>query len=238
MTHTTIAQRKLCYERHQHGHTYAAIAEQLGLSVPCVRYWARQQRDGRSDLSTQYQRPAKSLLRHFVPLVRYVILRLRLHHPGWGPNRIRFALTQHGGLKGRRLPSSPQIGRYLHQWPRFRRQRALRTHGKRPRRPQQVHQCWQLDCKLGIALHTGRLVNLYTLRDPVGAVCLAAILVDAGPVGQAPHQITVHATRHILRQAFARWRTLPRQVQTDHQSGLAMTVQQDFPPRLTLWLAG
>ncbi len=93
MAHTTITQRQLCYERHQHGHTYAAIAEQLGLSVPCVRYWASQQRDGRRDLSTQYQRPAKSLLHHFVPLVRYVILRLRLHHPGWGPNRIRFALT-------------------------------------------------------------------------------------------------------------------------------------------------
>ena len=238
MARTTITQRQLCYERHTHGQTYATIAEQLGLSVPCVRYWARQQRDGRSDMSTHYQRPAHTLLRHFAPRVRYVILRLRLRHPGWGPNRIRFALTQHPALRGLRVPSSAQIGRYLHQWPQFRRRRSLRTHGERPRRPQHVHQCWQLDFKLGIALHSGRLVNLYTLRDPVGAVCIAAMLVDAGPVGRAPHQITFQATRQILRQAFVRWRTRPEQIQTDHQSGLAMTEQQDFPPRLTLWLAG
>lgn len=238
MRHTTITQRRLCYERHTQGHTYAAIAEQLGLTVSCVRYWARQQRDGRRDLTSRYQRSAPGLLRHFGSRVRYVILRLRLRHPGWGPTRIRFALTHHPGLRGMRLPSCTQIGRYLHQWPRFRRRRSPRTPGTRPRRPQQVHQCWQLDFKLGIALHTGRFVNLYTLRDPVGAVCLDAMLVDAGPIGRAPHQITFQATRQILRQAFARWRTLPQQVQTDHQGGLTMTAQQDFPPRLTLWLAG
>jgi hypothetical protein len=72
MTHTTLTQRRLCYERHNQGQTYTAIAEQLGLSVSCVRYWARQQRDGRHDLSTQYQRSAPSLLGHF-GRVRYVL---------------------------------------------------------------------------------------------------------------------------------------------------------------------
>ena len=46
--HTTPEQRQSFYAHHQHGATYAVIAEQAGVSVECVRYWCRRQRDGGS----------------------------------------------------------------------------------------------------------------------------------------------------------------------------------------------
>lgn len=233
MERTTIVQRRLCYDRHQGGATYAQIAAQLGISPACVRYWYRQQRDGRTRLDTRVPRRAGTLLHHFIPLMRYVILRVRLQHPGWGRDRIQVALAQHPALKGKRLPSAVQIGRYLHQWPRFRRGPAPKRPTARPAPPQQVHQCWQLDFKVGIALTNQRRVNLYTLRDPVGAVCLAALIVAVPPGG-----ITLAQTRQVLRQAFAIWHTLPDQVQTDHQTGFALTTQHDFPSLFTLWLVG
>src|SRR5512136_1368641 len=90
---TPADDRRKLYERHQRGETYAEIAEATGVSVGCVRYWCRRLRDGGSCLS-QYHRRVGGLLSHFNPLVRYLILRLRLEHPRWGPERIRFKLGE------------------------------------------------------------------------------------------------------------------------------------------------
>jgi hypothetical protein len=239
MERTTVAQRRLCYERHQRGETYAAIAEQLGVSQECIRYWCRQQRDGRTMLHTRYRRACAGILSTFDPLIRYVILRVRLQHPRWGVGRIRYALAQHEASQRRRLPSPCQIGRYLHQWKRFRRSPQQPLRRQRLPSPQYVHQRWQLDFKLGIPLGNGRLVNLYTVRDPIGAACITAVLYDAGAVGHAPHQITLPQTRQTLRRGFTAWNTLPEQIQTDHQTGLVATSpSNDFPTLFTLWLKG
>jgi hypothetical protein len=88
-------------------------------------------------------------------------------------------------------------------------------------------------------LQNGRQVNLHTVRDPFGAACIGAMVFDAGKSGQHPHQIKLEQARRPLRRCFALWNTLPEQIQTDNQTGLAAARQSnDFPTTLTLWLIG
>lgn len=234
---TTPAQRQAFYVQHQRGATYQQLAQQAGLSKQCVRYWCRRQRDGGS-CHTSYLRPVPGLLSRFHPRVRYALLRLRLQHPHWGPNRIRAHLGQRSALQGFRLPSDASIGRYLHQWSRFRRPKTKLPRPVRPAQPTAVGQRWQIDFKLGIALGDGTLVNLHTLRDPLGEVCLGAFVFAAGRVGQPPTNVTFEQVRAVLRRCFARWGQLPAQVQTDGETVLIGRPGDPFPSRFTLWLKG
>jgi hypothetical protein len=59
--------------------------------------------------------PQARLLGRFDPKGPYCVLRLRLQHPRWGPNRLRYHLGKHPSLRGLPLPSEAEIGRYLHQ---------------------------------------------------------------------------------------------------------------------------
>jgi transposase InsO family protein len=168
-----------------------------------------------------------------------VILRLRLEHPRWGPNRIRAKLKQRPALKGLRLPSDASIGRYLHQWSCFRRPPRQEPKGQRPKQPSEVHQCWQLDFKLGVVIAGGDcLVNLHTLCDPVGEACMGAFVFPAGQAGRKPQRPSFEQARSVLRACFAHWHTLPDQVQTDGEPTLIGKPQDTFPSPFTLWLAG
>jgi transposase len=162
--HTSPEEREAFFRQHQAGSTYRLIADQHGVSMECVRYWCRHQRDGGRTL-TVYHRQPQGILSHFDHMVRYVILRLRLEHPRWEPERIRHHLTKHPSLRGLRLPSPASIGRYLHQWPRFRRRPKSRTPPKRRlRQPQFVHQRWQVDFKekIPVADGHGALLRWYS----------------------------------------------------------------------------
>jgi transposase InsO family protein len=234
---TTVAQRAEFYQRHQTGESYQEIAERLNISKACVRYWCRRQRDG-GDCQHQYQRQASGLLSRFDAKVKYGILRLKLEHPRWGPRSIRNRLSKRPSLSGLALPKEAQIGRYLHQWTRFRRTRRRPLSGARPQQPVAVHQRWQIDFKLGIKLADGDQVNLHTVWDPVGEACLGAILYPSGRAGQPPHKVTAAQVQATLRRCFARWATLPAQVQTDGETTLVSHRQGDFPTNFTLWLIG
>ncbi len=238
-TKTTPEQRRRFYERHLAGETYGEIAEDYGISLECVRYWCRRQRDG-GDCVTHAGRPASGILSHFDPRVRFSLLRMRLKYPKRGPAVLRWHLRQEPLLKYQRLPSRTQIGRYLHQWPRFRR------HGRRmppakvraPEPAQRLFQRWQFDFKLGITLADGTQVNLHTLYDPVGAVCIAAIVTAAGQVGRRPARVKLREAQATLRAGFARWHTLPEEVQTDSEPVYIGSTDRGFPGPLTLWLVG
>lgn len=96
-TQTSPAQRREFYIRHCQGETYQQIARHDGVSKECVRYWCRRQRDG-GGCESSYHRPPGGFLSRFHPLVGYVILRLRLEHPRWGPNRILAKLRKRPAL--------------------------------------------------------------------------------------------------------------------------------------------
>lgn len=237
-TRTTVEQRATFIVRHTAGETFAEIATAYGVSRNCVRYWWRRYRRGEG-LQSHYVRQRQGLLTRFAPVVRYVILRLRLAHPQWGPSRIQYHLQHRSSLTGTKLPRATQIGRYLHQWPRFHRQRK-RTPTPKERRPgpTQVHQCWQVDFKMGIALGDGTLVNLHTVHDPVGDVCITACVTAAGQVGHKPRRVRLDELQRTLRTGFVRWQTLPEEVQTDSEAIFAGNVTERFPSRFTLWLTG
>lgn len=234
---TTPRQRRRFYERHILGETYQEIADSEDRSKGCVRYWYRRLRDG-GECQTTYRHQSPGLLSQFNPLVKYHILRFRLKHPRWGPKVIRDHLKDPESLQGRRLPSPAAIGRYLHQWPRFRRKGREKTKGERPKQATEVHQRWEIDFKVEIALNNGTLVTLYTVRDPVGASCTGAFVFPTGQVGQKGSKVTLARTRSVLRACFARWRTLPAEIQTDGEPALVGKAQDSFPALFTLWLVG
>lgn len=234
---TTPQQRQSFYARHQHDETYAQIASSEGVSAECVRHWCRRQRDG-GPVETQPHGRPRGLLQSFAALVRYVILRLRLEHPRWSPDRILTRLKKRPSLKRLRLPSESSIGRYLHQWPPFRRPpKAPRRHVERPHAPTAVHQRWQVDFKMGIRL-PGTAVNLFSARDPVGEAGIGAFIHPAGSLAQKPSTVTLPQLRGDLRKCFTKWQTLPDEVQTDNEAVFVGRPDNPFPSLLTLWLKG
>jgi transposase InsO family protein len=141
-------------------------------------------------------------------------------------------------LRGLALPSTASIGRYLHQWPRFRRQSQRKPSAEKPHAAVRVHQRWQVDFKMGIALRSGTLVNLHTVRDPVGAACIGAFVFPSGRVGRRPKNVRWEQVRSVLRMCFAHWGTLPAEVQTDNEVALTGNTREPFPSLFTLWLRG
>ena len=83
---TTHAERVDIVERHLAGETLAAIAEDMGLNYYTVRKWWRIYRtSGWSGLKPKPKGPPEvGILGTFSPLVKYVLLRLKRTHPGWG----------------------------------------------------------------------------------------------------------------------------------------------------------
>jgi len=236
-THTTPIQRRTFYELHEQGLSYPEIADQYEVSRECVRYWCRRQRDGGS-CKTTYRKEPTGILSRFHWLVRYCILRLRLEHPRWGPGSIRHHLQKRPSLKGLALPSRAQIGRYLHRWPRFRRKPKKKAEDKRPDPPTDVHQRWQLDFKINIALEDGTAVDLHTVRDPVGEACIGAVIHVTEQVNTRTKRVPMEDARSTLRRCFDQWSTLPDEVQTDGEPTLVTRTDDAFPSTFTLWLRG
>ena len=236
-TRTTPCLRQRFCQRHRSGETYQAIADSEGVSQWTIRYWCRRERDG-GDMQTVYRREPAGWLGRFDPKMRYCILRLRLEHPRWGPNRMLAGLSKRPSLRGLPLPSEASIARYLHQWSRFRRQPKEQIKRQRPKEPTAVHQRWQIDFKLAIRLHDGCYVNLHTVRDPVGEACIGAFVFSAGQRGRLPHNPQMEDARLALRACFAQWQTLPDEIQSDGDSVLIGNHHQPFPSVFTLWLKG
>ena len=60
--------------------------------------------------------PSIGALGHFDPLIRYVALRLKREHPGWGLPMLRLHMQQRPSLQGMALPKNSTLWRYPHQF--------------------------------------------------------------------------------------------------------------------------
>lgn len=110
---TTIAQRREMMLLVEEGHTYAEVAEQMGVSFWTARKWIRQaKRCGLESLGSCYGRPGAGSLAGFDPRVRYVALRLKREHPKWGAEYVLKKLGERRSLRDRKLPSATTIWRY------------------------------------------------------------------------------------------------------------------------------
>lgn len=238
MNRTTPAQRRCFYQGHGQGQTYQEIAASAGVSKECVRYWCRRQRDG-GHCESLYQRSGGGELSRFAPLVRYVILRLKLAHPRWGRERIHYHLDKRSSCRGYGLPHPSSIGRYLHQWPRFRRlAKAKPQRRERAAPPTAVHQRWQLDFKVNIEQADGQQLALHTLVDQYSGACIYAQLLAIKPTADRGERVTWRQAQTSLRCGFAAWGTLPQEVQTDGEPTLIGRAGVDFPTAFSLWLKG
>lgn len=235
---TSETDRRKYYQLHQEGKSYAEIADLMGVSRECVRYWCRRQNKGGQPV-TPLHRPPPGILSRFPAIVGETILKLRVEHEKWGPGRIQYHLGKETRLAGEHLPCQAQIGRYLHQFEKYRRSRKPAHRRVRPHPASQVHQRWELDFKMGIVIHADALVNLHSIWDPCGETCLKAMIYPAGVAGHAPTGVSMEQVRQTLRSCFAAWNTLPDEIQTDGESTLsAQRRWNDFPTRFTLWLTG
>jgi hypothetical protein len=101
-----------------------------------------------------------------------------------------------------------------------------------------VHQRWQLDFRVRIPVADDQLVHLHSAYDPVGAACTGAQVFTTGQHSQ--HQrVRLENVQAFLRLCFARWRTLPQEIQTDGETVLAgKPGEGTFPSRFRLWLKG
>lgn len=238
MNRTTPAQRHDFYRRHLRGETYQELAEGAAVSKECVRYWCRRQRDG-GQCESRYHRSPQAQLSRFSPVVRYAILRLKLAHPRWGRERIHYHLQKRPSCHGCQLPHPSSIGRYLHQWSRFCRQRRIKPK-QRPKAaaPTAVHQRWQLDFKVNIEQADGQKLALHTLVDQYSGACITAQLLPKKTAVQKDERITWREAQATLRCGFSLWGTMPQEVQTDNETALIGRPGMDFPSDFTLWLKG
>jgi len=238
----THAERVEIVERHQVGETLSDIAESLQLSKYTVRHWWRAFRDdGWSALEPCAKGPpADGPLGRFDPLVKYVALRLKREHPGWGPDMLRLHMERRPSLQGLRLPKNTALWSYLHQFGSrlFARRRLPTNRPSSPPVPATLpHQCWQMDFK-GDLIVSGcqHVISPLGLTDEASGAPLTRCIHVLKAKGNHQGLTTRHVQRD-LRRVFAQW-GLPDAIRMDRDPLFIGSARWDWPGTLLLWLVG
>lgn len=239
---TSHATRVVIVERHLEGETLQEIAEEMSLSYYTVRKWWRiYLRDGWPGLEPKPQGPPQvGILGKFAPLVKYVALRLKRQHPGWGVDKLLLEMSRRSSLEGQRLPKRSALAGYLSQFgERLQRPRQLPT--RRPKvflgRTQEPHQCWQMDFK-GEEVVGGCEVAIapFMICDEASGAPLVGVIHQVRAKGQRTG-LSVRSVQANLRQGFMQW-GLPDAVRTDRDPLFVGSGRMQWPGTLQLWLVG
>jgi hypothetical protein len=223
-------------QRHQAGDSYHTIAHHLGLNYYTVRRWCRRYRQqGWEGLKPPGQWRQPRPLSQFHPLVKYVLLKLKRQHPGWGLDKLGLELQRRPALQPYRLPKRSTLYTYLRRfYPRLREHRPSVT--RRPpvtlMRAADVHQHWQMDFKGECDFpHIGR-VKALNICDEFTSAPLAGF-IHSGQRGA----VTMRHIQQDLRQVFSQWR-LPDAIRMDRDPIWVGSSRLEFPSVLMLWLVG
>jgi transposase InsO family protein len=230
---TTLQTRQQIIELKESGLTLSRIAEQLGLSLSCVRKLWRRFRDlGNQGLERVSRRPKNAPPHQTPERVRAVILETKRKHLGWGGQFLQ------GELDRRRFKTIPHrrtIERFLHQYPEF----PWRRHRQREvfqdaRRATRLHQLWQMDFIVGRKLKgTKQKYSFLQIRDMAST---KSILKYTLPKGRSA--LTSQEMIPICRQAFTKEGYLPEAIRTDHGTCFIGGDKYSFPSDFTLYLWG
>ena len=238
----THAERVRIVEQHIGGATMRAIADSLELNLFTVRHWWRVYRDGGwSALTPAAKGPGWcGALGRFDPMVKYVVLRLKREHPGWGLPMLRLHMQRRPSLAGLALPQNTALWSYLHQFgTRLLTPRRLRTHRPeaRPLRAVAAHQCWQMDFKGNVTIVGCQLiVRPFGITDEATGAPLLRVIHTIKARGN--HRgLTSRDVQADLRQAFAIW-GLPDAIRMDRDPLFVGSARCDWPGMLLLWLVG
>lgn len=234
---TTVQQRQEMVRLAESDLAAAAIGELLHLSVWTVRKWLRQNaRGGLAGLATRLGRPRRGPLGNISALGRYLALRLKRQHPGWGAAYVVKQMSQAANLQGQTLPSATSVWRY---WRSFEdRLCAARPRPEpKPEASGSVHGVWQLDFKESVAVAGVGPTTFTQARDLVGR---ATVLHRVHPAWEPEQRIVKLDTAQVqadCRIAFTQW-GLPDAIRTDRASLFRDREDVPFPARLILWWVG
>ena len=240
---STHALRIEVVERHLAGESLPSIAAALQLNPYTVRRFWRLYRLHRWDglVPLPSGPPHRGPLASAHPRIKYVLLRLKRQHRGWGVNKLRLELTRRPSLQGLVVPQRSALGSYLAQFG-ARLLRPRRAPTKRPNAPvappaTEPHQCWQIDFK------GDEPVPGCNMRIAPFLVCDSA---SGAPLGGTIHAIRGRGnragvgTREVqadLRALFCRW-GLPDTLRMDRDSVFVGSCRLEWPGTLLLWLIG
>ena len=234
-------QKERIYRGKLAGRTLPELAAEEGCSVACARKWWRVGRDkGLAGLHPARRgRGQSGILSQIDERVAAMALSLKQTHPGWGANRVLVELRGDPTLSQLRLPGRSRLAAFFKE----RCPECVAKHKPRPKPAKRlpdataVHEVWQLDNQEGIGLRSGQIATLCNIRDPFGAAMIAS---RAFAVETKHHwrKLLWTEVRGVLRTAFTEWQTLPDEIRTDNELGLAGDPNDPFPGKLTLWLVG
>lgn len=223
------------------GRSLSELATAMGCTVHCARKWWRVGRDqGLGGLrAIRRGRGKAGILSGFDPAVVQTALALKQAHPGWGAKRVLLDLEADPALQGTRLPGHSRLATFFReQCPECVAARRRHRHPPQPAvTPRQVHEQWQLDSQEGIRLSNQEVATICNIRDPLGGAMMASRAFAVG-TKRRWRKLEWTEVRDVLRAAFTEWQTLPDEVQTDNELGLAGASNDRFPGKLTLWLVG
>jgi len=234
---TSIAQRREMMRLGEEGHTYAAIAEQIGVSFWTTRKWMRHgKRCGFEKLASCYGRPVTGPMAGFDPIVRYVALRLKKEHPKWGAAYVLKKLSERPSLRGKKLPGSTTIWRY---WRSFGNRIFLKRDPSRSKvlPSDKPHGVWQMDAKESMQIPGVGLVSFNQARDEFGRVTVMHRVHAEAERARKMARLTSETAFQDCRIAFTQW-GMPEAIQTDRDTIYVDSGQSPFPNRIVLWWVG
>lgn len=235
------AERVEIVERHLAGENLSNIAQQIRRNYYTVRKWWRRWRQGGwAALEPQPPGPQpQGALCRVDPLVKYVALRLKCEHSGWGPDLILLHMRRRPSLRGKRLPGRSSLAAYLQPYlPRLAPHRNLPTHRPSPlvAAPSAVHVRWQMDFKGSVRIANVGHVAPFNICDEYSSAPLASVIFAASTARPAKG-LTSRDIQRTLRTVFARW-GLPRQLRMDRDPLWIGSTRLEWPGTLLLWLVG
>ena len=127
---TTHAERVAMIERHLAGESLQTIATALERNYFTVRsIWRTYQQHGWAGIIPKPKGPSwVGRMGDFAPPIKYVLLRLKCLHPGWGVNLLLLEAQRRPSLAGLVLPKRSTVAAYLAPFGA----RLGRAHNRRP----------------------------------------------------------------------------------------------------------
>jgi transposase InsO family protein len=239
---TTHAERVAMIERHLAGASLQSIATSLNRSYFTVRtIWRTYQQHGWVGIAPKPKGPPHlGRLGEFAPRIKYVLLRLKCQHPGWGVNLLLLEAQRRPSLAGLRLPKRSSVAAYLAHFG-ARLGPAHRAPTRRPVAPAAPttapHQCWQIDFKGDEAVNGQHLVvTPFMVCDAASGAPLAGIVHQVRAKGRRDH-LTTRTVQADLRRVFSQW-GLPDALRMDRDSIFVGSTRLEWPGLLLLWLIG
>lgn len=235
------AERVEMIERHLAGESLIAIAQEMQVNYYTVRkWWRRWRQDGWTALVAKPLGPQpRGPLCRFDALVKYVALRLKCEHPGWGPDLILLHMRRRPSLRGKRLPGRSSLATYLQPFlPRLTPHRNLPTHRPAPpiAAPSCVHVRWQMDFKGSVPIANIGHVAPLNVCDEFSSAPLASVIFAAS-TARPTKGLTSRDIQQAMQTVFTRW-GLPRQLRMDRDPLWIGSTRLEWPGTFLLWLVG